>query len=113
MTVIMNRPVQLGFFTEPDLTPDMTLAERYEAWIGVNPWVLDALERLADQAAADGAKRIGMKHLVEILRWKHRRSTHGDTWKLNNSYTSRLARDLIARRPDLSDLFETRELRSA
>ena len=50
--------------------------------------------------------------LVEVMRWDTRLTTNGDPFKLNNSYTSRLARAAVARHPELDDFFEQRELRS-
>lgn len=104
----------LPAFADP--TPDrtLTLDERYTQWAEANPWVLDQIERFADELAAAGVKRIGIKALVERLRWDWTisRATTGDRWKLNNSFTSRLARALIARRPDLAPMIETRRLKT-
>lgn len=97
---------------EPSIPANLPIGERYAAWIALNEWVLDAFERLADEAVAEGATRIGGQHLVEILRWRYRATTRGDTFKLNNSFTPRLVRDLVDRRPDLEGLFETRRLRT-
>jgi hypothetical protein len=101
-----------GDLAEPPRMPSASLEERYRAWIALNGWVLEAIESLADEAIGDGATKLGIGHLVEILRWRHRRSTKGDTFYINNSYRSRMVRDLIERRPDLEPFFETRELRS-
>lgn len=109
--MIATQP-RLPGFTQPEHRPGASLSERFVDFMAANPWVLDRLELLADEAVAQGAHRIGVKWLVEVMRWQHLVDTHGEPWRLNNSYTSRLARALIARRPDLADRIETRELRS-
>jgi len=88
-----------------------TLGERFASFHEANPWVADALEHLADDLVRHGASKIGIKHLVEVLRWHHTRETYGDPFRFNNSYTSRYARLLVRRRPDLAPMIETRTLR--
>ena len=39
--------------------------------------------------------------------------THGDQFKLNNSYRSRYTRLLLDRHPEWTDVFQTRELKAA
>jgi hypothetical protein len=50
---------------------------------------------------------------MEVLRF-HRTVSGpaGDAWKINNSYSSRLARKAMQDCPDLAGFFSTRELRS-
>ncbi|WP_370246933.1 hypothetical protein [Nocardioides sp.] len=96
---------------EPRTVP-LTIQERFDAWSEANPWVLPALERLAGRWLDAGHDRLGMKQLWERLRWEYGATT-GDTFKANNNYTSRAARALIERRPDLAPALRTRELRSA
>lgn len=95
-----------------DLPRGATLQQRFEAFHRANPWVFDEVIRLLEEARDDGARRIGVKHVFEVLRWKHRRRTRGDDWRLNNSFTSRYARLVAAVRPDLAGLLEFRVLRS-
>lgn len=92
--------------------PAATIADRFQAFHAANPWVADHLERLALDAMHDGAQRVGVKHLVEVLRWQHRRATTGEPWKLNNTFTAYYARLLIERRPELADVIETRRCRA-
>lgn len=100
-------------FVEPDYRHDQSIDERFDAFHEANPHVLAELERLADQLAAAGVRRFGVKALVERLRWDWTVQTAGDDFKVNNSFTSRYARLLIERRPDFADMIETRELRAA
>lgn len=114
-------PLQPSLF-DPLLLPvvpvrfahDKPLDERFAAWLSVNPHVLAAFIREADTLFRHGLRRIGGKLIVEHLRYLWAIQTQGDPdgYALNNSYTSRLVRAAIERRPDLAGLFETRELRS-
>jgi hypothetical protein len=90
-----------------------TLQAQFESFHAANPWVFRALERLAADYLRTGARRVGIGMLFEVLRWHYGRATQGDSFKLNNSLRSRYVRLLIARHPEWSDRFETRELRTA
>ena len=96
---------------EPVYEPEATLGERYEAWIGANPHVLTVLAGLALDEVDHGATRLSIGHLVEVARWHHLMATSRDGgFAINNSFRSRLARDLMTRNRALDGLFETRQL---
>lgn len=88
-----------------------TIGERFETFHTANPWIADELEKLADIEYRHGDGRIGIKYLIEVLRWNYRRATTGQPFKISNDFTSRYARLLVDRRPEFATLFETRELR--
>lgn len=96
----------------PEYAEHLTIAERFAAFHAANPHVADALEVLAAQWLAHH-KRVGMKALIERLRWESGLATIGDAYRLNNSYTSHYARLLIQRHPDWADSIQLRELRAA
>ena len=96
----------------PTHEPEATIAERYSAWIAANPWVLDAMETLVARWLDAGHTRVGIKQMWEVVRFEYGTTT-GDTFKANNNWTSRVARDLIARHPDWQSAIETRQLRAA
>lgn len=98
---------------EPDYQPTATIQERYEQWRDANPWILPTLARLLDDWSAHGGRRVGVKAATEWLRFFYARQIESSDFRCNNSYTSRLARDLIARYPHLAGVIETRELRAA
>ena len=78
-----------------------------------NPAVYEALAKLARSALGRGKRRIGAKALWEVVRWDMWLATEGDEeFNLNNNYTSRYARLLMARETDLRGVFVLRELRS-
>lgn len=106
-------PLPLDEFIVPEVEPRLTIEERAERYAAANEWVLRTMIALADGYKARGAKRIGVKHLAEVIRYEHGRATNGDTFRFNNDYSSRFARMIIAARPDLAELIETRELKAA
>ena len=87
----------------PDYEPELTIAERFDAFHAANPHVADALELLARQWLDAGHKRVGIKALIERLRWEYGIRTEGDSFRLNNTLTSHYARLLIERRPEWAD----------
>lgn len=93
----------------------LTIQQQFELFHEANPWVYEALRRLALDLVRRGRGRIGVKMLFEVLRWHYWRSTLDATsdFKLNNNYHSRYARMLMAHEPLLADAFETRELKAA
>lgn len=104
--------LDLSPLVTPDYEPDATIQERYEAWIAANSWVLEAMEKLVARWLCSGHARVGMKQMWEVVRWQYGETT-GSTFKANNDFTSRVARDLLARHPEWADAIETRALRAA
>jgi hypothetical protein len=98
---------------EPTYATEATIQERYEAWRDANEWVLPALARLLDDWSARGQRRVGVKAATEWLRFFYARQVETSDFRVNNSYTSRLARDLIERYPRLAAVIETREMRAS
>lgn len=93
----------------------LTLDERFDRFHAAHPEVYRELRRLAHQARNAGRTRIGMKQLFEVLRWERMLAGLPDEtegWKLNNSYSSRYARLLMDREPELAGMFEIRELKT-
>ncbi|MQT05441.1 hypothetical protein FF041_36720 [Streptomyces jumonjinensis] len=84
---------------------------RFEEFHRLNPWVLAALEKLAADYLQQGATRVGVGMLFEVLRYQYALATRGD-FRLNNSYRSRYARLLIQRHPQWESAFEVRALRA-
>ncbi len=93
----------------------LTIQQAFEQYHALNPWVYEALVKLARDSVARGRTRVGMKHLVEKLRWEWNRATvdPASEFKLNNNATSRYSRLIEAQEPDLAGVFELRVLRAA
>ena len=106
----MTTFVDLTLFpiVEPTYDEEMSLADRFAAFNTANPHVADALEILADQWLAAGHRKVGMKALVERLRWESGIRTQGSAYRINNSHVAFYARLLIERRPEWAECIQTR-----
>lgn len=97
------------------LAPPMTIQERFERFHDKHPDVYMDIVRLARNWRCHGSDRWGIEAAFAVLRWEHRMAGLPDPdeeYKLNDHYTSRYARLIMANEPDLEGIFETRELRS-
>lgn len=93
----------------PDYEPDLSIDERFDLFHEANPHVADALDALARQWLARHPK-VGVKALVERLRWESGVTTTGDPYRINNDFTSRYARLLLDRHPEWVGRIEVRAL---
>lgn len=92
----------------------LPLDERFPLWVALNGDLIEHITRLALSAVRRGAKRLSMKALFEQVRASAAVNELGPVpWKLNNDYTSLLARLLMERHKELSGLFETRVRKAA
>lgn len=94
-----------GWKPEP---PPPTLAERFAAFHAQNPGVYQRLRELALDAVRRGRRRLSISQLYEVLRWQVSLETKGDEFRLNNSWRSFYARELMASEPELEGVFELR-----
>lgn len=81
---------------------------QFNDWLAEHQHVVDRFIRLTREARNRGLS-VGAKAVWERLRWEE---DLGDA-DLNNNYTSRVARHVMAACPDLKDAFRTRELRAS
>lgn len=89
------------------------IQKAFTAFHEANPWVLTELARIARAYKRMGRTRIGMKHLIEVLRWEHaQRTESAEQFRINNSFPSRYVRLLSREYPDVADMFEVRRLRA-
>lgn len=105
--------LDLSPLANPEIDKGLSLAEKYRIWITANPHVLDVFEAYVEQWLAAGHKRVGCKAVAERIRWEAGIRTNGEPWRINNSYVSLIADDLIRRRPEWADCIETRARRAA
>jgi hypothetical protein len=87
-----------------------TAKQRFERFNEVNPKVLQTLEWMAGEVWERGRRRIGIKTLIENLRWNFWLETDdpNSDFKINNDYTSFYARLIIELHPEWEGLFEMR-----
>jgi hypothetical protein len=101
----------------PPIVPAPTrgsIQERFLVFHKNNEWVYRALERLVEQYAATGRKRMGIRMLWERLRWEYNTLTKDPSseFKLSDHYHSRYVRLLIQNHPEWAGLFELRKLKA-
>lgn len=83
----------------------------FHEWASVNKHIVEWIEHEALRLKRAGFQHYSVKTLWEVAR--HHTALNegpGSKWKLNNSWTSRVARLLIERRPELDGFFELRRL---
>ena len=93
----------------------MSIHEDFARFHSENPEIYRYLVDMARKyKARQHRKRIGIGMLFEVLRWNRYMQTKRDEgeFKLNNNYRSHYARLIMDLNRDLSDIFETRTLRS-
>lgn len=90
----------------------LTIQERFEAYNEAHPEVFTLFKRFAQEAKDAGRERFGGKAIWERIRWYCDVEKGGDSPRLNNIYVSRYVRKLCQECPDLTPLFETRELKA-
>jgi hypothetical protein len=91
----------------------LTIQERFERWLRDNPKILPLFLKFAREVRARGIERYGMHAIAERVRWHVNIEMRGDEpFKVNDHFTSRLARKVTEIDPSLAGMFETRRLRS-
>lgn len=101
---------QLALFRPPD-----ELTAKFNAFHHDHPEVYERLLDMSLELLVAGVKHGSMKMLFEVLRFEFAKAGVRDDETgvtLNNSYTSRYARLLMANEPRLADWFDIRDLRS-
>ena len=103
----------------PGLRPDgrtLSIQERFEEFLATpdGRLVHDELVRRAGVMRDRGWKHYSAKAIIETIRYDANMHVGPDGgFKVNDVYTSRLVRRVIAEHPELEAFFELRELRSA
>lgn len=91
------------------LTFDASIAERFEIFHRENPHVYRTLVRLAREwVNSTGSRKLGIKSLYEVARWRLAIETSDPEYRLNNSYTAYFSRLIMRQEPDLDGLFNLR-----
>ena len=91
-----------------------SIQRRFETFHEKNPEVMELLVERTRSLKMQGRTRVSMSELWEWLRYesnlKSKFLDSSSKFAISNDYRSRYARALIARYPDISDLFEVRPL---
>lgn len=94
-----------------------TIQEAFEEFHESNPTVYEDLVQMCRQARSEGATKLAIGMLWEVLRWQRKAYLKSDdpsqaVYRLNDHYRSRYARLIMEEESDLEGLFATRTLRS-
>ena len=92
----------------------LQLDAEFDRFVSENPHVYSRFRMIAVKLKARGHERWGAKGIWEVLRWELAVSTNAGATDvmLNNNYTSRMARKLMADEPeDFAGFFEIRRLK--
>jgi len=90
----------------------LSIQERFEEWLDQNPHIYSLFKRYAEELRHTGRHRYGAKSIIERVRWHVATQTVGEPFKINNNYTSRLARKLIDEDATFEDFFELRRIKT-
>jgi hypothetical protein len=109
--VVTQEETMTLFSIPPDRRP---IEVRFREFHAAHPEVYDRLCELARNLRHRGYTHLGIGMLWETLRYFTMLGAKPDedTFKLNDHYRSRYARLIMDNEPDLSGLFELRELRA-
>jgi len=94
------------------LVPD-PIDEAFLAFHHAHPEVYIRLVAMARRWKAAGHDAVGIKMFFEVLRWERGLLPDrdaGEEFVLNNNFSSRYSRLIMANEPDLAGMFKTRQL---
>lgn len=96
------------------LVTQRSIDQRFRDFHDANPGVYRELVSMARQMRARGYRKIGIELIWAAYRWNRMMRTTADdfAFKLNDHFTSRYARLIMAQEEDLIDFFHTRTLRT-
>ncbi len=78
------------------------------AWMKKNPLLMQRLESFANKAKNAGTAKLGIKMLIERVRWYGVVDHREVDFKINNNYPAYIAREIMRRHPALDGFFELR-----
>lgn len=87
------------------------IQDRFEKWLEANPGFWPLFVWFAMEAKGSGRPRYSVKAIVERVRWETAIRIKGGDFKVNNDFSSRLARKMIAEYPQFEGFFEVRGLK--
>lgn len=90
--------------------PKDSIQIQFETYHSINPSVYTKLVDLAREVKSKGRVCYAIEPLFARLRWHFEFETEGDSFKLNNNFTSRYARLIMENEPDLRGFFRTRPI---
>ena len=90
----------------------MSIQEKFDKFDKENPTVYVLFLQQVLKAISKGKNKISEKSVLGFIRWEIQFQTTGDTYKINDIYTSRYARKFVENHPEYKNVFNFRNLRS-
>ena len=95
-------------YPEWAISPETEQERAFLEFHRANPHVLLEILERAERLRKAGRKRIGVKAIVEAMRYDAAVRTDSADYKINNSHVALYARLLLHLAPELSEVVETR-----
>ena len=108
-----DRPLSQRGVRQPTLISAEDKATiRFNEYMAAHPEIYAGFRDIALRLYRAGVRHYGSKAIVEVLRYETAIRAHGEPFKIDNSMTSRLARQLAGNDPiRFKDFFSFRTLR--
>lgn len=91
----------------------LNTAERFRLFDELNPWVYREIKERAFECVRLGDRKIGMRAIIEDIRWHVKRETRGqEKFKINNDIVPDYVDKLVAEYPRFAEYFERRARRA-
>lgn len=90
--------------------PDL-FREGFAAWLSDNWKMYQRFERIALDVNAHGRRHYGANSIIEVIRYQTVMADASDEFKVDDRWTSSMARLCVLMNPFLRDFFEFRERR--
>ena len=108
-----ERPLSQRGMRQPSLLDAPAKADMaFIAYHHAHPEVFAAFRTIALRLLQRGVTHYGAKAIIEVVRYQTAIRADGEVLKVNNNFTSRYARLLMAQDSRFASFFELRELRS-
>lgn len=106
-------PTLNGFVANVAAERDRDIDARFEAWLAACPDVWPLFLEIARKVKAAGYKRYSADAIGHQIRWHFQITRREAEWKMNDHFTSRLARKLMREHAaEFEGFFELRQLRA-
>jgi hypothetical protein len=89
-----------------------SIREGFNKFNAENPHVFKSFEEQALKAINNGRTKISSDLIINYIRWNQFIESSDEHFKINNSYSSYIARFFIKQNPQYSNLFNLRKLRN-
>ena len=109
-----STPRQFELFSTKGLSENgkkISMPVRFLIFDALNPWVYREIKKRALEVAGF-SKKVGMKSIIEDIRWHVWRLTEGqECFKINNSFAPYYTRTLLIDEPQLRGVIEVRKMK--